>query len=143
MAQVLKHGGESFVALFAGCGEVDLQEVEIEGLIDEEVQSEELEAVLAAKGHLASEDQPQLRKHPLHLRVKLAAEIHALLLHYQPKDSLGQDDRIRRAFLFILQFILGVIGEMFLFVIEADGLQRVCLIAQSAVELVVIVYICP
>ena len=65
----------------------------------------------------------------LYLSVKLVTEIHAFLLHYQPENGLRQEDGIRRAFLHVFLFILRVIGEMLLLIVQVDGLQGVGLVA--------------
>ena len=141
VAQIMQHLGQALMALLAGSRQVYLQQVQIQGLVDQQIQAEQLETILAAKGDLSAEDHCQFREHLLDLGLKLRPVIHAFLLRYQAEDSLRQDDGARRVFLLVLQLVLRVIGEMLLLVVEVDGLQRVGLVAQSAVEPAVVVHL--
>ena len=60
VAQILQHLGQALMALLAGSRQVYFEQVQIQGLVDQQIQAEQLETILAAKGDLSAEDHSQL-----------------------------------------------------------------------------------
>jgi hypothetical protein len=130
------------MSFFARSGKVDLQEMEIEIIIDEQIQTKQLETILASLRDLLPEDDCEFIKHFLNFLIEVLLEVQSLFPENKFKDLLWQKYRICQAFIFELEFILRIIGEMFLLIIKTDCLERVRFVTESSVELLMIEQAC-